>query len=444
MKLKIKVIFFVFSSLLCLYLSGCTKSEPKSEPKPMKIGVIDPAKVLKEHRDWKRLEVLDKKLADLQARMAQANPSLNELGMKQAERMKQAQAQAEKELKAQLLEVQASLERHKREIASQLEKEASSARMKMKKLAASGEPAARPSSPEKAKSLTNDLIVLRDRQVTAKRLELQKTAKERMDVMRTKLENELAAYERQISKENQQQRLNIQLKLQLDPPEEEKKALTEELSAITEEESALKDRKKQEIGNQIEQTGAKELADIEKEVAAYKDKIDKDIKRQIGFNPSGSNQASAPNQSELEKKSRQIAGEFAQKQRALEAQLSGATASSQRMLENKQAELQKRLKELQAGMMKEMEQSREQLARSDMERLNKLKTEFDAVAQQREKLYNAMADDLKSEVAKMADTDGYTAIFLSYIANVKATDLTEQAIKAVKAANSSASEPVRD
>ena len=420
----------IILAMLLLVISFClvacgAQPKPPIKNKPLVYGVVDVAKVLKEHKDFKRLDVLDKKIAEIQSRMQKENSSLNELGAKQAERMKTAQEQAKKELEAQLAQVQQNLEYQKAEVARQISKEAQSAKNQMEKLG-NNQPTAS-GSPEKVRELTQDLIILRDRQVTAKRLELQKAGKERMDLFREKLENELASYEKQISKENQQQRLNIQLKLQLDPPEEERKALTEELTSIMEEESRLKERKKAEVGDKIDTKGKQELADIEKEIAIYQEKIDNDIKRQIGLNPT-----SPGNQSELERKSRQIVGNFNEKQRALEAQLQGAGYQSQKLLEEKQDQLQKRLADLHKSMLKEMEQSKSQLAKADVERVSALQEELRNASEQRDSLYNSMIEDLKVHIKNISVEKELNCVFFSYLVNVSGIDITDELVAAIK------------
>lgn len=423
---KQTIFLVIFLLVVSTFLAACTKEKPKVEKsKQLKYGVIDAAKVIKEHKDFERLDKLDKKIADIQSRMQFENPALYELGAKQAARMKEAQEQAKKELEAQLALVQKNMEQQKTDVARQISKEALTAKAQMEKLGVDRNAPA--GSPTKVRELTNDLIILRDRQVAAKRLELQKAGKEKMDRYREKLENELAAYEKQISKENQQQRLNIQLKLQLEITDEEKKALTDELSAIMEEESRLKDSKKAEIGNLIEQQGKQELAEIEAAVTKYQNRVDGDIKKQVGLN------AAAPEkQSELETKSRKIVGNFNEKQRALEAQLQGASYQSQRLLEEKQEQLQKRLSDLQKGMLKEMEQSKTQLAKADMERIAALQEELKNASEQRESLYNNMIEDIKLQAKKISETKGLDCIFFSYLVNIKGTDITEETIAAVK------------
>ena len=225
----------------------------------------------------------------------------------QTEKMRKAHEKAQAELKAELQKVEASLSYQKSQIEGQFKQDLATAKASAAQLRQSAPP------PPNAAALTGDMILLRDRQVSAKRLALQKKAKETIDRERTRLEDELAAYDAQISQENQSQRLNIQLKLQLDITDDERKELQEELLSINQEESKLKAAKKDEMGNKIEAMSNKELAAVEAEVAAYKAQLDKDIKNQVGYNPS----SGTSNSSELEQKSKKIESELVAKQKRL-------------------------------------------------------------------------------------------------------------------------------
>ncbi len=424
--MKYKFRMTIVCLLALIALAGCKKGEPVLPVAPAKYGVVNVEEVLKAHKDWKRLEQLDKRLEALKTDMGESGSSLESLGAKQADRMKKAQQQAEAELQAQLASVKASLEAHRADVARKIAQEAALARTRMQKL--SQDQGSVRTVRSKAE-LGRDLVALRDRQIAAKRLELQKAAKERMESLKTKLDSELSAYERQIASENQQQRVNIQLKMQLEIPEEEKKKLSDEIAAITNEESRLKEKKRAENNNLIDKKGAEELAAVDREVTAYRSKVDADIKAQLGLS-SSSNYSKA----EIQKKSEQIVSDFNRKQKELESSLHGASASSEAAMAQKQAQLQQRLSDLRKGMIKEMTQSREKLMKSDMERVSKLQEQYSAQEKQRMNLYTAMLEDIKAEVLKINNKENFTAVFLAYVANVTAEDLTQKTIKSLQLA----------
>ncbi len=412
-----KVLCAVALPLLVL-LPGCMEKKAKVEVvvEPLRPGVVDMTKVLKNHGDWDRLDRLDKKLEEIQKRMGETSgKSLQELGADQAKRMAEAHKKAQAELQAELKSVEASLERQKADTQRQFQKAIEDARANAGRLAA-----AKPS--QSAAALTGDMVMLRDRQLSSRRLALQKKATENINREKDRLDAELFAYENQISKENQQQRLNIQLKLQLEGSEEDKKALQDELSAITEEESRLKNAKKAEIGEQLRALSDREFANVEREVEAYKAQLNKDIMKQVG----------GVSDSSLQDKARQIESSLASKQKSLEAEMASAGAEANRRLNAKKAEIEKRLANLEKSLRKEMEQSREMLIASDMEKLEQLKKEYASVESDRSKLYDSMVSDVEKIVLRISGEKGVNAVFLTYVSNISAVDLTESVADALK------------
>lgn len=420
---------FLFFSLIIfssfIFVTGCTDGKKKDEivQKPLKMAVVDVEKIIKNHSDWDNLEKLDKKLSEISDEMQKGSgESLHKLGASQAKKMDEAQKKARAELEAELKQVQASLDAQKRQMEAQFESDLAAAKNAAKNMSRNAPP---PS--QSAAVLTGDMLVLRDRQVSAKRLALQKQAKENIDREKTRLDNELLAYDQQISKENQSQRLNIQLKLQLDLPEEEKKALQDELVAINEEEAKLKNVKKSEIATKLEELSSREFKAVEDGVAAYKKQLDNDIRNQVGYgSPSKEENA------QLQAKANEIQRNLAQKQKDMEAKMASAGAEASRRLNEKKAQIEKRLENLGVSLNKEMEKSREALIKSDMEKIERLKSDYSSLMSERKNLYDAILEDIKVAVKKVTEDENIDVVFLSYISNISAEDVTDKAISALK------------
>ncbi len=412
----------IFSSFI--FVTGCTNGKKKDEvvQKPLKMAVVNVEKVIKNHSDWNNLEKLDKKLSDISNEMQKGSgESLHKLGASQAKKMDDAQKKARAELEAELRAVQASLDAQKKQMEAQFERDLEAAKNAAKNINRSAPPS------QSAAVLTGDMLVLRDRQVSAKRLALQKQAKENIERKKTTHDNELFAYAQQISKENQSQRLNIQLKLQLDLPEEEKKALQEELMAINEEEAKLKNAKKTEISSQLESLSAREFKAVEDGVAAYKKQLDSDIRNQVGYGSPSKEEAS-----QLQAKANEIQRNLAQKQKDMEAKMASAGAEASRRLNEKKAQIEKRLENLGVSLNKEMEKSREALIKSDMEKVERLKSDYSSLMSERKNLYDAMLEDVKVAVKKVTEDENIDVVFLTYISNVSVEDVTDKTISALK------------
>lgn len=415
---------FTLMLLMMPIVQGCKEEVPKPQKVEDKFAVININELLKTHPDWNKLENINKHLEKIEKEMSMgSSASLEKLGEQQATRMEQARMQAKQELEAQLAQLKHSMEQQRNEVSRQLQQEAKVASAKMKQLRGSGS-----SQLTNARDKGRDLIALRDRQVTAKRLELQKQAKEKIDALYAQYDRELIDYGVKIAKESQNQRLNIQLKLQLNPPEEERKKLLAEMDELTSKEAELKAKKRQEQAELIAKARRDEAILIDKEVAAYRNKVDSDLKTQLGVGKNGSLRSG----SELQRESQKVVVSFEKKQKQLEASLAGASAQSQAQIQAKQAQLEKRLKELQSGMIKEMARSRDKLIKEDLERVNKLREEHDSILEQKNKLYSSMVEDLKVDIWKIAKEKGYTMIFISYISNVECPDITSELAKSLR------------
>jgi len=127
----------------------------------------------------------------------------------------------------------------------------------------------------------NDLFALRDRQAAARKLELEKELSEKLSARKRELDRQLAEYDAQVMKANQNTKLNLQLKLMNASSEEEGAALREELSRIAREESEKKDVKRKELNGQYEQYSSSEKSGMEKQYAAYRDELTRQIKEKV-------------------------------------------------------------------------------------------------------------------------------------------------------------------
>lgn len=404
-----------------------------------RIGVVDFTKLLKEHHDWKKLEGIDKKIADMEQKMYNAPSVMEKLGAEHVAKMQKAQQQAEGELKAELAKIQSELDRQKAAVQAQIGEELKRAEAQMKELQKQAQKTGGELSPEDAgksypqqmKEFSEDLLKLRDRQLTAKKLELQKRAKERVDVEKNRLDSSLSAYEQQISRENQQEKLNIQLKLQITKDDEEYAQLQSQLNRLQEEESKLKEKKKAEVAAEVDKLGDAEMSKVEKELDEYKKKIDTDIKAQLNAKQSQITGRPVAVSSEYQKKGMQLAKAFEQKKKELEARLTSAQSESLKKLEAKKSQLQQELQAQEKSLMKEAMKNKDRLAQNEMERMNKEKLNIDALKEEREKLYESMMADIKEKVSELAVEEHVPFVVGTYVVNISGIDLTDKAIKKI-------------
>lgn len=408
-------IFICALMLPVLFISaGCETRKPeKPEIVTEKIaaGIVNVNELMKCHKDWKNLDRYDKKLEDIKKRIEEtaSGKSLRELGEDQAKRMREAHKKAQAELQAELKSVEKSLDQQKQSTQAQFKKAVDEARANAGRLSGS--------APSKhAAELTGDMVMLRDRQISSRRLALQKKASENVHREKDRLDRELAEYEQQISKENQQQRLNIQLKMQIEGSEEDKKVLQDELAAINEDEAKLKNAKKAAIASELQTLSDREYAAVEKEIAIYQQELNRDILKQVGGAPAASDAAV---------QAERIERDLAAKQKSLENEMAAAGEKANSRLNAKKAEIEKRLAELEKSLKNEMMQSQQVLMEADMAKAGQLKSEYDSVEKDRKSLYDAMLADIEKTVLAIASEKGVNVVFMSYVANVSAVDLTD-------------------
>ena len=98
----------------------------------------------------------------------------------------------------------------------------------------------------------------------------------------------------------------------------------------------------------------------------------------------------------------------------------------------KKHKLKKRLENLGVSLNKEMEQSREALIKADMEKIERLKSDYASLMSERKNLYDAMIEDIKVAVKKVTEDEKIDVVFLSYISNISAEDVTDKTISALK------------
>ncbi len=420
----------------------------------MKMGVVDYTKLIKEHRDWKKLENLDEKLTLGEQKLYNAPSAMQKLGTEHMSRMRDAQRKAEGELKAEIESIQAGLSKERDAVEAQFAEETKKLQVQMKSLQEQAKKGLQGNSPpqeevkpygEQLKAFYRDLITLRDRQVAAKRLELQKRAKEKMDAEKSRIDAELASYETQIARENQQEKLNIQLKMQVCKDDQEMVTLKQDLSRLTEEESRLKDKKKAEVAVEVEKLGTTYLSGIDKEVDTYRAKIDADIKAQLTakqgqlggqiVRTGGGSSGNPSVAKEYQAKAMAIAQIFETKKREMESRLNGAQAESKRRLEAKKAELEQHLKAQEKTLIDEIMKNRTTIEKAEQARLDKQRKALENLQAERDKLYNSMLNEVKQEVQLVAKKEKVPVVVGMFVVNVDGVDLTDKAISRMKDLN---------
>ncbi len=414
-----------------------------------KVAIVDFTKLIKVHKGYKELESFDDKISKLEQKMYNAPSSMQKMGEERFAKLEQSKKAAEEELKremenlsGQLMKEKAALEAKFEGDVKKMESEMQALKAEAKKRSSASPSAAEEPQPagEQMKAFTRDLMLLRERQVTARRLDLQKKAKEKIDAERERLDSELTTYESQISKENQQEKLNIQLKMQVTKDDDEMAKLREELGRLNEEESKLKEKKKTEVAAEIEKVGNVEMARIDKEVDAYKAKIDADIKAQVNQKQSsiGSGGGSTggggrtASMKDLQQKGEALNRSFEQKKQNMEAQLTGAQEEARRRFDAKRVQLEQSIKNQEQQLMKDILKNREKLARGDMERMEKQKRELDKLQRDRQKLYDSMLEEIKVQVTEVAHGEKLPFVVGMYVVNVNAVDLTDKVIVKIK------------
>lgn len=418
------------------------------------LGVVDYSNLLKAHPDYERLTQLDQQLAGLKQEIEFAPMQDRDDVLRAAqEKYKKELMRAQSEMEAEQATIAAEMAGLSDQMKARLDAEAAKGSAEMqreledyikKNAPEAAAPAEPVNMPAPLSEQRKNLLLLRERKVQAIKLEVEKVHREQREAERARIDSEIAAYEDQIMKTHQQEKLNLQLKVQVAKDEAEQADLQAQLEAISDEEERLKDAKRAELEGSFKTFRADSEARQAAETKAAIDKVNREVEGQIGALPASAGAPPPPSRPKQPSLTPEIKAMIAKKQDELRSKMEAeAAAARQKMeaeqgvavarLKKKSEELKARIERQQADLQKVVQaNAREGLSAATKEKIKVLEEQRNKLQAQRTELFDKMVADLKGDIGEVARKQKVDIVIGTYVENRNCVDLTDYAMVAIK------------
>jgi hypothetical protein len=463
--------YLIIALLVCTFIGGAAwfviaekdKAEKdKNVKETQTIGVINYEQLVPEHPDFVKLEELDKQIAsldnepidqtklrkvseDLKKKMSDYQKQLESLLAQEQARIKQ-----ESNAKANALQgkMDSTLRAKKIEMLKykeQLEKEYSKSQKSSAKKA--------PSSFEKEfqKRLqvkANDLLSLKEHQIAAKAMELSKKSQEKLMTRKSGVDQKVAAYEEEIRAQNQTKKIDLRLKLQTAKSDEEREAVQKQLEQLFSEESSLVEAKRKELYTDVRSLEKEEVAKNDAILRKFKARLDADVNRQLSGvkNKIASEMASQgisgaiedvsiPKEyrDKLAAKQKEIQAEMSSLQAKLKTEMEEISKTAQAQFETRKKMIIDKLQSYQGNLAKEFDRKRNEMVKElHSSKSEKNKARHQLIIQ-RKNTYEMIIEDINAKVKAIAKAKSISFVVGTYVSNVNAVDLSDDARNAIQA-----------
>lgn len=405
------------------------------------VAVVTATDLLKQHPDYPKLEELEKQLHTLE----QERDSIPE-----SERIKRGKGQrdtfqhAMEEARAQMEAEKAAIDREMSGLALSLQAKAQAEMTAMKagwdakiKAEIAKIAPAPPPQPVALQAQPGEVMLLASRNIAARKLELEKANRADLAAERSRLDNQMSAFEDQISARYQEEKLNLQLKLQNSPPEDVEKATRDRLNAIDDEAVAAKSEKRREIDSAMQSYTAKRQAEFDAAVEAYSNRVKSDIRQQVPqAAPQQRPQPSAEQQARVKayiaQAEAQMRSEMEHKKAEIEGAMKGKENEARARLVAKKEQVEARLRSLQEQMQSEMRNRGDFLSAEGKKKLAQVEKNLEKAQADRKQVYDKMLQDLRKAVGEAAESKGIPVVIGQYEVNNGLTDLTDLSMIRIK------------
>lgn len=416
---------------------------------PKEIGVVDFDSLIRAHKDFEKLEQMDEQLGLLRQELEflPAEDRRRETD-KARKKMESEVVKARKELEAEYNRINAEMRGLSAAMAGQLEAEGRQLQAHYQAQLEEQIRRVRPQQIElrgnaeaKMKSFLQDLAVVREQRLTARRLEIEKTTQARLEAERARVDAEVAAYETELMRENQQRKLNLQLEMQTVTDPEKEAALQQELAALGDDEAAKKEARRNELFAGLDAMREKEKAAMDAELGSYQRTLDSEVQQKVQAErarlaglPAQAPAAPPDVQAKIEQIKATINGEMAARKSQMQATMEARSNEARARLQKKQKDIEKRLSDLSKQLKEMVEQSTDQVSDDTKKKMETVKAKLEELQAQRKELFDAMMADLSTIVGEVADKQDVPSVIGKVVVNLHCKDLTDLSMVAVKQA----------
>ena len=412
-------------------------------------GVVDLEAILRKHPDAQQLQAIDQQIASLEADLAAAPGADIDPAMVK-KRLEQVQKGLVDEFKAEVEGTQARLNGRKASVegtlraeAEQMRHELESYALSLKKQAGGGaaESGAAPRSLDAGgQQKLSNLMLASQVTVAQRRRELEHKIETSLAAEKRVLESESTRRLAEVMQANQAEKLQIQLDLQTASEEADRKKLQDRLIALGAAEDKKRESVRTELAARFDQVRAKETAKAEAELRTYKDKLERDVRRQVGQQigrPEGKEGATAPPpsiarlQGLLSARQAQAKARFEARKDALMGQLKAESEAAQAALKKRQAGLSDRMKQEQKRIIADIVKKSQKVSGDELKRRKHMASELEDLRKQRERVYGNLLDQVRSQLKPLADAQHVPVVLCGVRVNIGCKDLTDAAIQTI-------------
>ncbi|HEY3998323.1 MAG TPA: hypothetical protein VGO93_05625 [Candidatus Xenobia bacterium] len=447
---------------LLLSVGRVHSEEPKPAP-GLSFAVVDYQKLLAAHKDYKNLSVLDEEIKRLTVSLegpGSDDPRLAKEVQRQLEALQKqfkVRFQAKNEAAiASLKADQAQMEIDLRSYAAQLNQQF---KEQVSKLPKAPPPPSMPADMAgtkteiqgEMKSYFQDLALLRQRQLAARRLELSRGVEQQLNTKKNELDAQLSAYEAQLNSESQQQKVNLELQKISAKNDDERNKIEQQLTRLKQDQEDKRQARRSELAAQFEAAKKDAMARIDGQIKTYEARIDADAQSKVAaeqqrlvhhYYPNAPNpQAVAAMQAQESKLPQQVAalkaeqsemkGQFDARRRDLEGRFRAHQDEVKSQLQADYKQMKTEFDQQADALVKRIRERGVAVSKDEADKIAKIKTELKDMRAQRDRLYDHMQADLKTQVDTVAKKDNAPVVVGSYLVNNKCKDLTAEVLQAM-------------
>lgn len=452
-----------------LTVFGCGPKKPaeaqaKADPNAgYGFATVNYPQLASEHPSFGELKQLDEQIALVeQKKQAVRAAAYQELQKKGRGRMQSAVADAKAKLEAERNAIEGEMAGLQASLQGQMESELRGIQQRLQKelegdiKKVQGDD--KPESVEPPKmdpridgqldDFRNNLAMVRERNLAARRLELEKRIGDEVNAKKAEVDGQIASYEADLSAQYQSERLNLQLAAQNASDEAAKTAAQTRLEAINDEIEQKKSARRAELEAGYASVRAQKSAQLQNELEAYTAELNQEVARKVTQKraelgevvaapqqkrPSG---PTAEVQARIAEMQGRMASELEARKSELSAQMSAEAEKARARLKAKQEQVEAELKRMEEVISVEMEKELAKLNPETQKKIEAVDKEVKGLQDQRKQLADKIASDISREVGEVAAKKEIDMVVGGFEFSTY-DDITDQAMVAIKTMGSS-------
>lgn len=412
--------------LLCAGLfTACQPEKPVDPLEGYRVAVVDLQPLMELHPSYSKLKQMDDEIGELQQKKVEIQAVAREKLIKEGgDEMQKAVEKAKAKLEAEKAAVEGEIAALSSSLSARIQGEMrglqasyeAELKAEIAKIAPP-EPVEAPPIDASVEGQVQDylanLSLVRERNLAAKRLELEKRVGDEIAGRRAEVDGQLAAFEADLAAQYQSERLNLQLKAQNSTDEETKVQSETRLGEIANEINDRKMAKKAELEGGYAALRAEKTAALAGELEAYQRELDAEVqaklaakRREIGISaprPVANTSGPPPEvKAKIASIEARMKAQLESKQAALRGQMEAKMAEAEQRLKKKQAEVEANLKKVEEEITKRMEAGMANLPADIKTQMDEVDGKIEKLTEESKKLYESIRQDIDVQVGGIA------------------------------------------